>query len=138
MNKNERQYNATKASLEGFQTRLTWLRENPELREHIDPIIAKAEEASLESTIEELREELREYDLIKQGHFDPHLLQSVGKIAEVLIKARIARGWSQRDLAQQLGVKEQQIQRYEANDYAEANLTRVQAIARILVTIPKE
>ena len=39
---------------------------------------------------------------------------------------------SQEDLAQRLGLKEQQIQRYEATDYAAASLARVSEIAKAL------
>ena len=49
-----------------------------------------------------------------------------------MIKARIAKGLSQRQLAQLVGLKEQQIQRYESNDYSNVDLGRVQEIARAL------
>jgi transcriptional regulator with XRE-family HTH domain len=42
-----------------------------------------------------------------------------------LIKARIAKGWSQRRLAEELGVAEQQIQRYESTGYTAASLARL-------------
>ena len=35
---------------------------------------------------------------------------------------------SQKDLAERIGLKEQQIQRYEATDYASANLARIKEI----------
>lgn len=40
-------------------------------------------------------------------------------------QGRIAAGLSQKELSERLGLKERQIQRYEATDYASANLTRV-------------
>ena len=133
MIKNEVQYKMTKTSLEGFATRLNWLMENPEARIDLDPIIAKAEEDALESTIEELREELRDYDRTKAGGVNLEVLLAVDKIAGVLINARIARGFTQRQLANMVGLKEQQIQRYEARDYANVDLHRVQEIARALM-----
>ncbi|MCE7885255.1 MAG: XRE family transcriptional regulator [Actinobacteria bacterium ATB1] len=48
------------------------------------------------------------------------------------IKARIARGWTQRDLAERLGVAEQQIQRYESTQYTSASLARLSDIAKAL------
>ena len=42
----------------------------------------------------------------------------------MLVKARIARGWTQRQLAEALGMADQQIQRYEANDYRSTSLAR--------------
>ena len=44
---------------------------------------------------------------------------------------RIVAGFTQ-ELAQKLGLKKQQVQRYEATKYATANLERLQAIATAL------
>ena len=133
MIKNEVQYKLTRTSVEGFEKRLNWLRANPETRADIDPIIARAEEEALESMIEELNEDLQEYNRTKAGHVDMEVLHSVDKIAGALISARIAKGFSQRQLASMVGLKEQQIQRYEARDYANVDLSRVQEIAKALI-----
>ena len=79
----------------------------------MDPIIARAEEDALESMIEELQEELRVYERTKSGEVDVKPLFAVDKIAGALISARIARVLTQRQLANLVGLKEQQIQRYE-------------------------
>ena len=50
---------------------------------------------------------------------------SFNEISDVLIKGRIAKGWTQGDLAAELGIKEQQIQRYESTDYETASLARI-------------
>ena len=133
MIRNEVQYKLTKNSVESFERRLDWLRANPEARADLDPIVAMAEEEALESTIEELREELRDYSRAKAGHVDLEALFAVDKIGGVLISARIARGLTQKQLAGMVRLKEQQIQRYEARDYANVDLGRVQEIARALV-----
>ena len=133
MIKNEVQYKLTKTSVEGFEKRLNWLRANPETRADIDPIIARAEEEALESMIEELNEDLQEYNRTKAGHVEMEVLRSVDKIAGALISARIAKGFTQRQLASMVGLKEQQIQRYEARDYANVDLSRVQEIAKVLI-----
>ena len=132
MIKNEVQYKLTKTSVEGFETRLNWLRTNPQARAHIDPMLAQAEEESMESMIEELREDLLEYETTKHGQFDVTTLHSVHVVPTALIKARIARGLTHKQLAYILDLKEQQIQRYEANDYMNVDLGRVQEIARVL------
>lgn len=49
-----------------------------------------------------------------------------------LIVARIARGLSQRDLAWRLGLKEQQIQRYESDRYSSISLRNYSRIAILL------
>ena len=133
MIKNEVQYKLTKTSVEGFEKRLNWLRANPEARGDVDPIVARAEEDALGSMIEELNEELQDYNRTKAGHVDMEVLSSVDKIAGVLISARIAKGLTHRQLASMVGLKEQQIQRYEARDYANVDLSRVQEIAKALI-----
>ena len=133
MIRNEVQYKLTKTSMEGFEKRLDWLRVNPEARAHLDLIVAKAEGEALESTIGELREELRDYNRTKAGDVDLEVLLTVHKIGRGLNSARIARGLTQRQLAGMVGLKEQQIQRYEAQGYANVDLSRVQEIARALI-----
>jgi DNA-binding XRE family transcriptional regulator len=132
MIKNELQYKLTKSSAENFEKRLHWLRENPGAQDQLDPILAKAEEDGLQSMIDELREDIQEYERTKQGDVDMTSLTSVHMVPRTLIRARIARGLSQRQLAQLVGLKEQQIQRYESNDYSNVDLGRVQEIARAL------
>jgi HTH-type transcriptional regulator/antitoxin HigA len=57
-------------------------------------------------------------------------------LATLLIKARVARGWTQRQLADELGVAEQQVQRYESTGYRSASLARICDVAAALdVTI---
>ena len=55
-------------------------------------------------------------------------LKLVADLPSILIKARIAQGLSQKELADRIGLKEQQIQRYEATDYASANLARIKEV----------
>jgi HTH-type transcriptional regulator/antitoxin HigA len=50
-----------------------------------------------------------------------------------LIQARIARGLTQKELTQKMGLKEQQIQRYEASSYAKASLARINQIIKFLL-----
>src|SRR5215471_2852389 len=86
----------------------------------------------MESQLEELREELAEYEALRNGHIAVLELDSLDKLPEALIRARIAAGLTQKQLAQRLGLKEQQIQRYEAKRYAGASLQRIQAVAEAL------
>ena len=53
-------------------------------------------------------------------------------LADALIQARIAAGLTQEELAERLGLKKQQVQRYEATRYATANLKRLNAVADAL------
>ena len=49
-----------------------------------------------------------------------------------LIKARISAGMTQGELAETIGIKEQQIQRYEANHYQAVGFDRLLEIAKVL------
>jgi transcriptional regulator with XRE-family HTH domain len=59
-------------------------------------------------------------------------MDSLEGLPKVLIQARIVAGLTQEDLAARLGVKPQQIQRYEASDYQTASFARLREIARLL------
>ena len=129
MIKNERQYRITKAMAARFQNNLTGLKQKPDADDGVHPLIAKAQEEALTSQLADLENELLEYESLKAGKFRLDSLKVVADLPSVLIKARIAQGLSQKELAERIGLKEQQIQRYEATDYASANLARIQEVA---------
>lgn len=97
----------------------------------VHPLIAKAQEDALNSQLADLEGEMKEYETLKAGGFDLDSLKVLVDIPRLLIKARIAKGLSQRELAERLGVKEQQIQKYEATDYASASLRRIREVAAV-------
>ncbi len=132
MIKNERQYRITKAQADRFSQTLDSLRQRSIETDGIHPLIAKAQENALRSQLADLEAELREYESLKAGKFSIDELSVVTELATVLIKARVAQGLSQRDLAERLGLKEQQIQRYEATDYASASLARIKEVVSAL------
>jgi len=92
----------------------------------------EAQKAGIQSQLRDLEDELREYEKLKSGGPKTLELDSLDALPKVLIQARIAAGLTQEDLASRLGLKPQQIQRYEANDYQTANLARLLEIARVL------
>jgi len=89
----------------------------------------KLEVAAVDSQVAELRSQLDEYDALRSGRASVGQLTSLEDLPRLLIRARIAAGMSQRALAERMGLKEQQIQRYEASDYSSANLSRLREIA---------
>ena len=80
----------------------------------------------------DLKSELEEYDRLRAGNFDVSQLSQIDSVPLVLIKARIATGMTQKDLAKLLKLKEPQVQQYESTNYARASLTRVGQIANVL------
>ena len=86
----------------------------------------------IESELQILREQLAEYEALRSGRIAVLELDSLTDLPDALIRARIAGGLTQKELATRLGLKEQQIQRYEATRYAGVSLERVQAVAEAL------
>lgn len=87
---------------------------------------------SARSQADDLRQELVDYERLRSGEERTFVAPSLRGIAELLIKARVARGWSQRRLADELGIAEQQVQRYEVTGYSAASLARLADIADAL------
>jgi ribosome-binding protein aMBF1 (putative translation factor) len=85
-----------------------------------------------DSQIEELRDQVAEYEALRAGQVSELELRSLTELTDALIRARIAAGLSQQELARRLGLKAQQVQRYEATRYAGVTLERVQAVADAL------
>jgi HTH-type transcriptional regulator/antitoxin HigA len=94
--------------------------------------LKQAEIDALDSQIADMEAELAEYNLLKSGQVSFSKTYSLEELPRVLVQARIASGMSQTDLADKLGMKAQQVQRYEATDYMGASLGRLIEIARAL------
>ena len=137
MIKNERQHRITKAHAGKFRATLNGLAATPRPK-HVHPKLWEAQRAGLKSQLQDLEAELHEYEILKAG--DPKILEldSLEGLPKVLIQARIAAGLTQEDLAARLGVKPQQIQRYEASDYQTASFARLREIARLLGLLVRE
>jgi len=126
---NERQYRITKGWVERFtQARTGVDAESGALH----PRAAQALRDQYESQIEELRAELADYEALRHGEIVTLALDSLAELPEALIRARTAAHLSQADLAARLGLKKQQVQRYEATRYAGVSLERIQAVATAL------
>lgn len=94
--------------------------------------LKQAEIDALRSQIADIEAELAEYDLLKSGQVPFSKSYSLEELPRVLVQARIASGLSQTDLAERLGMKPQQVQRYEATDYMGASLGRLIEVSREL------
>lgn len=129
---NERQYKITKSEAGRFKAALRDFRELELVKQGIDPVIVAAQRSSLEQQLKDLESQIFEYERLRSGHVKRLFPGSILDIGQSLIEARIAQGLSQRSLAERLGMKEQQIQRYEHDRYLTANLTRVAEVAEAL------
>jgi transcriptional regulator with XRE-family HTH domain/Zn-dependent peptidase ImmA (M78 family) len=97
-----------------------------------DGVFGRARLLSLTETVAELEEELREYTELKAGLVPELAVESLADLPRALIKGRVARGFSQSDLASHLGVRPQQVQRWEAEEYASIAFTTLTRIADAL------
>ncbi len=87
---------------------------------------------ALKSQIADIEAEISEYELLTSGQIPLSKVFALEELPRVLVQARIVSGMSQTDLAEKLGIKPQQVQRYEATEYMSAGLARLIEIARIL------
>ena len=126
----DRQLTKTREQVENLRASIATDISSP--RHGVDPIVAEASRQAIMEMAQELDDEIREYELLKRGAFTIPDLAEVQYLHSNLIRARIALGLTQKDLAERLGIAEQQIQRYEANEYAGASLSRLQEIALAL------
>ena len=132
MIKNERQYRITKAEAERFEQVLAKLTVGAVRQGQLHPRMAQAEREAIESQLNDLLQEIKEYEDLKFGKISVIRLDSFDQLPEGLVRARIAAGLSQKALAQRLGLKEQQIQRYEAEGFMSASFQRLSEIANAL------
>ena len=129
---NERQYRITSAQLEKLKTAIDTFEIKAATERTKSKILAKAELEALRSEYENLSMQLLEYETLKSGTVEILKASNLEEVPSILIRARIAKGFSQRQLAEAIGLKEQQIQRYEAEEYSSANLQRLAEVANAL------
>jgi transcriptional regulator with XRE-family HTH domain/Zn-dependent peptidase ImmA (M78 family) len=136
MIKNETQYRQTKVQILKFATALEGVNDS---KHELHPIQKKVYQESLKSQHQELSQQLEEYELLKNGQIKILQVNSFDELPTALIKARIASGLTQKDLADLLGMKEQQVQRYEATNYESASFERLKGVVNALgVKVKKE
>lgn len=128
MIKNERQYRITKAQLDRFRQGIDEMARNRDTLAGVHPDIAKAQLEAMQSQYNDLRVELDEYEALQAGKHKVLDLQSFADLPSALVRARIAAGLSHNDLGKLIGIKEQQIQRYEDTGYAGASFERLQQV----------
>lgn len=132
MIRNPRQDKITKAQAAKFEQALQTLAERTPQTAGVHPRLVQAQREAVASQLESLQAELKEYERLQCNKPPAIKLELVAELPETLIRARISSGLSQRELAERLGLKEQQIQRYEATNYETASLRRVMEVARAL------
>ncbi|MGI8397446.1 helix-turn-helix domain-containing protein [Agrobacterium deltaense] len=121
------QYNVTARKLSKLQETMVILATHDDANP-----FAIAQRRSLEELSNALRFELVEYDELKSGKVSELSVETLADLPKTLIKARIARGLNQSQLAELLGTKPQQIQRWENDEYSNVGFTALKSIADAL------
>ena len=97
-----------------------------------EPRLYKLLKESYRGQIVRMETDILEYDMLKAGELKIKKPSSLAELPRILVQARVASGRTQTDLAHELGVKPQQIQRYETSQYHSASLARLIEISKIL------
>lgn len=129
MIRNDREFRIKK-SRAGRLERLALELMNVSSKEH--PRRREIERRAIESELSKLTEELLEYESLREGRVSVGQPKTLDDLPRILVRARIAKGLTQAQLAKRLGLKEQQVQRYEATEYESASLARLQDVAKVL------
>ena len=98
----------------------------------LPPRVVEGFRNAIKTERRELETLVKAYEAAKTGDFKDLERRAENDPGLTLIVARIARGLTQKQLARKLGLKEQQIQRYEADRYNSISLANFRRIARFL------
>lgn len=129
---NNRQYALTANALTRFEQALNSLNSRPDEGDDNARALRRIHRNAVESEIEVLRTQLAEYDQLRSGAPATFPVASREDLAATLIKARIASGLTEPQLAERLGVESDVVERAEASEYREENLSFLVEAARVL------
>ena len=95
MIKNEREYRITVTQAKKFEQALSQMSTSEAAGLH--PLIRKAQQDALQSQLDELREQIVDYESLRSGQQAVISLDSLEELPRALIQARIAAGLTQRE-----------------------------------------
>lgn len=130
MIKDEKEYKVTQDIIGEFEKSIAAM-ERDEARKTNDPDGWKLMRSSLQSHLDKLKAEIAEYErLTSHNHQSPIVLKidDLDYLPQILIKARMAAKLSHQELANLAGLTEEQIKRYEDNDYEDASFLDVRFV----------
>lgn len=128
MIKNQKQAGITKDRL----TELAQAKSSLESNTTMNGFERQLAENSIHAMIDDLQSQLELYEGLVGGNFNVLEPKNLRELPDILIAARLALKLSQEALAERLGLKAQQIQRYEATDYETASWPRIIEVSTAL------
>ncbi|WP_426092566.1 helix-turn-helix domain-containing protein [Flavobacterium sp. DSR3-2] len=128
MIKNEKQYGVTKNNLKKFQDAIKVISESSSSK---NPLLLKLQIDSIQSQIDIFEEEMKMYEGLKKGEIT-NVSRGFEDLSCGIIESRIAKGYNQKQFAELLKTSEQQVQKYESENYSNISLKRLQEIVVVL------
>lgn len=129
---NDRQERDVAAHIEQIGQALSSEQLLSQLVEGLPPEILDGIRRSLVVERQELIESLDAYRAAQGGDVEALKKRAGNDLGALLVAARVAKGWKQKELARRLFLPEQQIQRYEAERYRSISLSGLLRVARAL------
>ena len=130
---NEKELREARTRIEAFNNALATEASIQRVMDGLPPEVVKQVTTTMRSERDELANAIEAYETAKDtGNAVPLEGRADKDPGLTLIVARIAKGFSQRDLAWRLGLKEQQIQRYEADRYSSISMRNYGRVAALL------
>lgn len=118
MIKNEKQYKVSKKRLADIEQLLKEKKAKAGTRE-------AGALSSLAVMRDDIASQLKQYEILKTKGITLRKKITVSRLPGILIENKIARGFTQKQYSEILGIKEQQLQRYEAENYQSVSFGRL-------------
>ncbi len=100
-----------------------------DVREKHGPEKAELFAKSIQRHLAELKEQVRTHEQLTQKGVEPLKPHDFSEVGPYLVKARIASGLTQSDLAKKLGVSQPMVHKYEASEYQGATVHVLSKVA---------
>lgn len=129
---NERQEREVSALIDQIGQTLSSEQILQQIIDGLPPEVLDGVRRSLVAERQELIDSLEAYRAAQGGDVAALKARAGNDLGALLIAARVAKGWKQKELARRLFLPEQQIQRYEAERYRSISLSGLLRVARAL------
>jgi HTH-type transcriptional regulator / antitoxin HipB len=130
----EQHYEATKARMARFEEALAHAEDRAAERH---PLYQRVLRSNIEAELQTMYEQIAEYET-SHCLSPTFTLNNATDLPLALIRARIAAGLKQEDLAERLGLDEEQVRHLEATRFADATPEQLQAVAIFLGVSPPQ
>ena len=127
---NDRQYGITKARLDKFEESIDEATKRGPGGTHL--ALHRAMIAGLQGQAADLRAALARYDALKSGAIGATDIVETADLGRAAIEARIAAQLTQQELAERVGVTQQQIHKWESSCYEAAGLRTLTKVLKAL------